>query len=94
VVVLPITHSQPDKDTDSIEIPLNTKLRLGLDGSRSWIVVSEANRFRWPGPDLRRTGPGDSFAYGKIPPDFFDKVVKHFLASARSQRLSIIPRTE
>ncbi len=47
------------------EIPHATKHRLELDVERSWIVLTEANRFAWPGPDLRQTQPGDlaSVAY-------------------------------
>ena len=36
-----------------IELPQQTKTRLGLDDERSWVIVSEANDFAWPGPDLR-----------------------------------------
>jgi len=41
----------------AVEISHETKRRLGLDDDRSWIVLTEANRFAWPGPDLR---PGQS----------------------------------
>ena len=34
-----------------------TKRRLGLDDARSWIMVTEGNRFAWPGPDLRPIAP-------------------------------------
>jgi hypothetical protein len=62
VLVLPITHTPPANAQDAVEIPAATKTRLGLgadDGERSWIVISEANEFIWPGPDLR-TVPGRS----------------------------------
>jgi hypothetical protein len=45
VTVLPVTHSPPNEAALAVEIPHVTKLRLGLDDLRSWIVVSEANRF-------------------------------------------------
>lgn len=54
VMVLPITHSPPHLPEDTIEVPPTTKQRLGLDSERSWIVITEANEFVWPGPDLRR----------------------------------------
>jgi hypothetical protein len=57
VLVLPVTHSQPTDPADAIEIPAATKSRLGLDGERSWIMITEANEFLWSGPDLR-TVPG------------------------------------
>lgn len=53
VRVLPITHSPPSHPDDAIEIPHTTKQRLGLDDERSWIVLTESNRFAWPGPDIR-----------------------------------------
>lgn len=49
VYVLPITHSTPIDHSEAIELPQQTKLRLGLDGERSWVIISEANRFSWPG---------------------------------------------
>lgn len=53
VTVLPVTHTPPADERLAVEIPPGTKKRLGLDDARSWIVLSEANRFQWPGPDLR-----------------------------------------
>ncbi|HAH08503.1 MAG TPA: hypothetical protein DCL48_00215, partial [Alphaproteobacteria bacterium] len=65
VTVLPITHSPPRRADMAIEIPAATKMRLGLDTDRSWVVLDEANRFIWPGPDLRPVGGGSgSAAYG------------------------------
>ena len=44
---------RPPHDPEAaVEIPLATKMRLGLDDDRSWIILTEANRFTWPGPDL------------------------------------------
>ncbi len=53
VRVLPVTHTVPDNPADALEIPAETKVRLGLDAERSWVVLTEANDFIWPGPDLR-----------------------------------------
>ncbi len=52
VIVAPITHSAPSGPEDAIEIPTATETRLGFDSERLWVVVSEVNRFVWPGPDL------------------------------------------
>lgn len=60
VTVLPITHSEPKDANLALEIPSVTKKRLGLDSERSWIVLSEANQFTWPGPDLRPAVRGDA----------------------------------
>ena len=71
-------------------------MRLGLDGDRSWVVVSEANAFLWPGPDLRfAAGKGpDSAAYGFLPPGFFRVVRDRFLAVDRKRKAAIVARTE
>jgi len=53
VRVLPVTHTPPANSADALEIPFATKERLGLDGERSWVVLSEANDVIWPGPDVR-----------------------------------------
>ncbi len=70
VIVLPITHAPPRDPTLAVEIPTATKRRLGLDDDRSWIVIGEANRFTWPGPDLRpvKSGGATSVVYGEPPP--------------------------
>ena len=82
VLVLPITHSRPEHGIDSIEIPAEVKRRLQLDEERSWIVISQANEFVWPGPDLRRIPGGDesSFVYGVIPPKLFATIRNRFAA--------------
>jgi hypothetical protein len=50
VQVLPVTHRAPTDPRDGLEIPQPVKARLGLDGERSWIVLTEMNDFTWPGP--------------------------------------------
>lgn len=73
VTVAPITHSAPVDPSTAVEIPPVVKQRLGLDHARSWIVVTEVNRFRWPGPDLRAV-PGIRPwrpDYGYLPPRLF-----------------------
>jgi hypothetical protein len=95
VVVLPITHTPPKDPSHSIEIPAATKRRLGLDDDRSWIVVTEANRFTWPGPDLRPAKPGNpaSIVYGELPGNLFRTVRDAWLALAVGRK-SIVARTE
>ena len=58
VSVLPITHSPPERTGDALELPPQTKRRLGLDEARSWVVVTESNDYTHPGYDLRRTPDG------------------------------------
>ena len=96
VVALPITHSPPGSDTKAIEIPIETKQRLGLDSDRSWVVMSESNRFLWPGPDLRSLPNKDvsTVAYGMLPPRFFEKVLRQFVEHIKQYRSVMVPRTE
>jgi len=96
VMVVPVTHRPPRHPDDAIEMPAITKQRLGMDDARSWIVVTELNRFRWPGPDLRPI-PGirsGSFAYGIVPPKLFSKLKAGILESARKQTLLLTSRSE
>ena len=96
VIVLPITHSKPRPPAEGIELPHPTKLRLGLDEARSWVIVSEANDFAWPGPDLRFSpgqGP-ESAVYGFLPPVVFRAVRDRFLARIRGSGAGLIHRSE
>jgi hypothetical protein len=96
VLVLPVTHSPPADPADAIEIPAATKTRLGLDGERSWIVITEANEFVWPGPDLR-TVPGrdeSTIAYGPLVPRFFVHVRDKFLERDQREKSGRVKRTE
>jgi hypothetical protein len=88
VLVLPVTHSRPDDPADAIEIPAATKSRLGLDGERSWIMITEANEFVWPGPDLRSVPGRDesTITYGALPPRFFVHVRDKFLERDRQEK--------
>ena len=95
VVVLPVTHTKPRDPALAVEIPAATKRRLGLDEERSWIVIAEANRFIWPGPDLRpmKSGEASTIVYGELPADLFRKVRDKWLASSTA-RQAIVKRTE
>lgn len=96
VTVLPITHTVPEKPDLAVEIPLKTKTRLGLDGERSWIILGEANRFVWPGPDLRPV-PGDDeqrIHYGHLPSALYDLVREKWLAAYDRRQVRQTSRTE
>jgi hypothetical protein len=96
VLVLPVTHSQPERPEWAVEVPSRVKDRLRLDAERSWVVVSEWNEFVWPGPDLRRA-PGEdesSVAYGILPPGLFATIRDRFLALARQSGPRRVTRTE
>lgn len=96
VTVAPVTHTTPRTRIEAVEIPLATKQRLGLDHERSWVVVSEVNRFIWPGPDLRpahRDRPGE-FIYGYLPPKLFSTIKQSLLTLAQAMRLKAVRRAE
>ena len=95
VTVLPITHTPPKDPKLAVEIPSATKLRLGLDDARSWIVVTDANQFVWPGPDLRFEIGNDatSCSYGLLPRSVFNEVRDKFVAAANAQRSRTVKRT-
>jgi hypothetical protein len=96
VTVLPITHVPPADPSLAVEIPLPTKRRLGLDEDRSWVLLSEANRFIWPGPDLQPVPRSDagSAAYGLLPYRLFETIRQKLLAAIRARRSSVVHRSE
>lgn len=94
VTVLPVTHSPPGDPALAVEIPHATKIRLGLDDARSWIVLSEAHRFTWPGPDIRFVPGKRSLVYGELPAKLFETAQRLFLAALRTRQAELIRRTE
>jgi hypothetical protein len=96
VWVLPITHSAPADPADAIEIPTATKNRLRLDAERSWIVITEANEFLWPGPDLRPVPGRDAatIVYGPLPPRFFAHVRDRFLERDQREKSRRVKRSD
>ena len=96
VYALPITHTPPHSADEGIELPAATKARLGLDEARSWIVLTEANIFAWPGPDLRFVkGQGlESAAYGMLPPKLMALVRQRFARLLQARRAGTIKRAE
>ena len=96
VTVLPISHKPPSNPLLAVEIPAAVKRRLKLDDERSWVVLAEANRFTWPGPDLRPLQPGaaQSVAYGPLPYGLFEDIRLKFIAALKGQTVKAVPRTE
>lgn len=95
VTVAPITHVPPSSEEEAVEIPAATKQRLGLDEVRSWVVITETNRFIWPGPDLRPLADRpDEFAYGFLPPKLFRNVRDRLVARYHAKRYRSTRRTE
>jgi hypothetical protein len=96
VTVLPITHVAPKGDMRAVEIPQVVKVRLGLDHDRSWIVLTEGNVFKWPGPDLRPLPKQNlqTIAYGYLPPRLFADVYDQFIALIKDGIANRVQRTE
>jgi hypothetical protein len=94
VCVLPITHSTPHDSSLALEIPSQTKERLGLDGARSWVVLAETNVFTWPGPDLRPAVSGlpESIVYGRLPNKFFRRLRDRYAQILRARQARLTDR--
>ena len=92
VRVLPITHSPPSDPSVAIEIPAAVKQRLRLDEDRSWIILTESNRFVWPGPDIRAVETDNGY-FGALPPALFAEVKRRFVALARGSVHAGVVRT-
>ena len=93
LMVAPITHVEPPFG-QGIPIPQSVKRHLGLDDEPSWVVLTELNRFVWPGPDIRPVKGGAIPLYGAIPAKLFEQVKQGISRLAGSGRLQIPKRTE
>ncbi len=95
VTVAPVTHTPPAHPESAIEIPAQTKKRLGLDTQRSWIIAADLNRFVWPGVDLRTVKRGSAnYAYGELPEALYRQLRDRVVALARAGRAAVTRRTE
>ncbi len=93
VTVVPITHLKPKGDSLGIEMPPRVKQHLGLDSEKSWVIISEANQFIWPGYDLRPIpGSKTEFSYGFLPPKLFEQIKSEMLKLIIKRRTNITPR--
>jgi hypothetical protein len=81
-IVAPITHAPPIAPSEGIEIPPRVQTHLGLDAEPAWVIVTDLNRFIWPGFDLSPI-PGRTparYAYGMLPPRFFEQIKRRILS--------------
>ena len=93
VTVAAVTHTPPHTDTIALEVPTKVKQHLGLDDTRSWIILDEVNQFDWPGFDLRPVpGHSDKFAYGFIPPNLHAKATATLVQADAKRKVKIIRR--
>ncbi len=95
VTVAPVTHHAPADPEVAVELPAETMRRLGLDDERSWVVVSEVNRFHWPGPDVRPTPGSDPprFSYGFLPARLFLRIRERLIDVASSRGAPVVRRS-
>jgi hypothetical protein len=83
VFVVPLSTRPPRKGQTAIEVPPAVRTQLGLSAERSWIVVSEWNRFTWPGYDIRPIRKGDpAVSFGFLPSGLFRQVRDAIVAGA------------
>jgi hypothetical protein len=96
VVVAPITSSAPERADDGVELPAETRRRLGLRDASCWVVLTEVNRFVWPGPDLRpvEAAAGPSWSHGLLPARLFLHIRDEIVARAKARTLRAVPRSE
>lgn len=81
-VVAPITHTPPAAPTEGVEIPLRVRAHLGLDEKPAWVIVTDLNKFTWPGFDLSPIAGRDParYDYGMLPPRLFENIKTRILA--------------
>ena len=94
LLVVPVTTQPPQNPSEAFEIPHSVKAHLGLDAARCWIMTTEVNRFKWPGPDIRpmtRNGERTPY-YGFIPQKLFAPVLAAVIARLRAGRMKVRKR--
>ena len=69
------------------EPPAETRRRPGFQDAPCRVVLTEVNRFVWPGPDLRpvETAAGPSWSYGLLPARLFLRLRDEVVARARAR---------
>lgn len=94
VYVSPMTHTPPFYPEESILMPMETKERLGLDGKNSWLMISEVNKFEWPGVDVRRVPQRRerSQFYGFVPGKFLEQAHEQLRELAQVKRFKTVAR--
>ncbi|NBW75870.1 MAG: hypothetical protein EBR34_08720 [Sphingomonadaceae bacterium] len=94
VLALPVTHAPPADPALAVEIPVAIKRKLGLDAERSWIILTELNRFVWPGPDLRPISDTSTrYTFGLLPEALYETVRSKWLEAYDRGQVSEVVRT-
>ncbi len=96
LMAVPITTQPPRRAADGFEVPPRVKAHLELDAERCWIMVTELNRFLWPGPDVRPIQRGKELTpfYGTLPEKLFRPVLEAVIARAEAGALRAAKRSE
>ena len=96
IFVVPIIPRRPERAKDGEELAAATRKRLNLQDAPCWVLVSDVNRFIWPGPDLRpvERPAGAFYRHGALPADQFRRIRDAVLQRARTHRLGVVPRSE
>jgi hypothetical protein len=83
VHVVPMTTRPPTRGQQAVEVPQAVRRQLGLSGERSWVIVTEWNRFTWPGYDIRPVrGREPSISHGFLPSGLFRQIRDALIAAA------------
>jgi hypothetical protein len=84
VSLVAISHSPPSPS----EAPYRLKLtpaecrEMGLDAGNHWVNLRDINSFDWPGYDLVRSAPGESYTYGIMSKGTFARIVEALKTAA------------
>jgi len=90
VTLAPVTHAPPRTEQVHVELSAAECRAAGLDAAHHWVVVTELNRFVWPGYDLREVPGTGRAAYGMLPRGAMNRV---FAAILELQAKHSAPRT-
>ncbi len=94
VVLLPITHSEPNNLADAFLIPTDEAKSAGLDEAKNYVSLIEYNQFEWKGYDVEsipRSNPQTEY-YGKISKDLLNQLVREVIVRKKRNQLSVVPR--
>ena len=83
VHVVPMTTRPPRRDQQAIAVPPAVRRQLGLSAERFWIILTEWNRFTWPGYDIRPIrGREPAVSFGFLPAGLFRQVRDGIVSAA------------
>lgn len=95
VMVCPITHSPPQENETSVEIPPKLARALGLDSETMWIKTHELNAFTWEKnriPVGMVKTPGGKWLHGTVPYAIREEVLAQVRQNNQQRRLSQVKR--